>query len=338
MSRHFVRKGDKTTANGDVLEGEQNYMLAGIPVAFHGAKVYCPACNNVGAIVTIPPHHPFTVNGKQIALEGDLCLCKCSTPPRLIASQSMGRMSFEGTTNAKTSQAGLSDSLGVALPPLASAASRWADEDARMEQAAHGDPRFWTAQVGPPAPGTVGSPPANELSGSQWVTRYPTSTSISDLISPFREHVEAFISALQAAGATVSVNATLRPPERVYLMHYSYSIANGADPSGVPAMAGVAIDWVHHDSSGGVDLSASKSAAQDMASGYDIAYPPALSSRHTEGRAVDMTVGNFVGKTFTDGSGTNSTVTNQSDLETLGASYGVIKLRSDPPHWSDDGH
>jgi hypothetical protein len=33
-------------------------------------------------------------HGKQVALENDICLCKCDPPPRLIASQRTASMSF----------------------------------------------------------------------------------------------------------------------------------------------------------------------------------------------------------------------------------------------------
>jgi len=120
-------------------------------------------------------------------------------------------------------------------------------------------------------------------------------------------------------------------------MHYSYAISTGTDPSSVPAMDGVGIDWIHRNSNGSPDLVTSQLAGQQMVNGYGIAYPPALSSRHTEGRAVDMTISNHIGKTFTNAEGAAVTVANQGDLEALGETYGVIKLRSDPPHWSDDG-
>lgn len=114
MSRNFARKGDKTTANGDVLEGEPSFKHHGIPVAFHGAKVYCPACNSTGVLMTVPPHHPFKVNGKQVALEGDLCVCKCSPPPRLLASQSSARMSFDGSSALASTQSRVRTSGGDA--------------------------------------------------------------------------------------------------------------------------------------------------------------------------------------------------------------------------------
>lgn len=148
MQRYFARKGDKTTANGDILEGEDTYLHHGIPVAFHGAKVYCPACSSTGVILTVPPFHPFTIHGKQIALSDDLCICKCSPPPKLIASQTSGHMSFGESGGVTTSRAGTIESAGIAVTALASASRALSDDDARMEKAAYGDPRFWTAQVG----------------------------------------------------------------------------------------------------------------------------------------------------------------------------------------------
>ncbi len=129
-----------------------------------------------------------------------------------------------------------------------------------------------------------------ELSGPAWVPRFPTSTSTSDLIASFRPGVDAFLNALRNAGATVSISATLRPRERAHLMHYSWRIAReGFDPGAVPAMSGVDIDWVHRQG-GAPDLNASRNAAEQMVQGYNIVERPALNSRHTEGRAVDMNV------------------------------------------------
>src|SRR6266849_2022616 len=83
------------------------------------------------------------------------------------------------------------------------------------------------------------------LSGPQWVNQFPTSASTDTLVQPFRGNVNRFIAALTAAGAQVHISATLRPPQRAYLMHYSYRIAHqGLNPQSVPAMAGVDINWV----------------------------------------------------------------------------------------------
>lgn len=175
--------------------------------------------------------------------------------------------------------------------------------------------------------------PQNELSGIQWVPRFPTSASIDELNDPFRSDVTRFIAALRAAGATVTVSATYRPVERAYLMHYSSRISRGnIRPQDVPAMAGVNINWVHPTAQQSI------AAATAMANGYGIVFPPALQSRHTERRAIDMTISGIVGRTMQNAAGQAVRISTQAILHQVGATYGVIKLVSDPPHWSDDGH
>lgn len=90
-----------------------------------------------------------------------------------------------------------------------------------------------------------GSSPT-ELSGSQWVSRFPTGTSTNELTPMFRRNVDDFIAAIQAAGGSVRISASYRPKERAYLMHYAAAIANGSIiPARVPSMAGVDIEWDH---------------------------------------------------------------------------------------------
>jgi hypothetical protein len=186
---------------------------------------------------------------------------------------------------------------------------------------------------------------AGQLSGAAWVAQFPGSRSVNDLAAGFRENVQRFLEALTVAGATHTIQATLRPPERAYLMHYSYRVANGLDPQIVPARPRVNINWVHHNAQGQVDLPASRAAAQEMVNSYQIAYAPALQTRHTEGRAIDMTITWSGNLEIRNAAGENVTISStprtgagNTDLHTIGQSYGVIKLVSDPPHWSDDGH
>jgi plastocyanin len=184
------------------------------------------------------------------------------------------------------------------------------------------------------------------LSGPQWVAKFPTSKSINDLVEPFRSNVRRFIAALQAAHATVSIADTLRPSERVHLMHFSFAVAReGLDPATVPVKPGVDIQWVHTDALGKPDLVASKAAAEQMVRNYEIVFKPALSSRHTEGNAIDMTITWHGALSIIDGTGTQVTITSSpftgagnADLHKLGLTYGVNKLLSDAPHWSSDGH
>jgi hypothetical protein len=180
---------------------------------------------------------------------------------------------------------------------------------------------------------------ARERSGRSWVARFPGSRSLTYLKAGFRQAAEAFIGSMKDAGATVRISATFRPPERAYLMHFAWAIARlGANPSTVPPMAGVDIEWDHGNAS------ASRSAAEEMVLGYGLSVQAALNSRHTERRAVDMSISWSGTLSLRNGSGgtTNIATTPRSgqnaQLHTVGRSFGVFKLVSDPPHWSDDGH
>ena len=189
----------------------------------------------------------------------------------------------------------------------------------------------------------------SEMSGLQWCARFPTSVSPNDLVPDFRDRVLAFISAVKSGGATVSIAATYRPPERAYLMHWCSRIAGYIDPkthqhkidppSAAAPMVGVAIDWTH-----GGNNDAARAAAAEMVSGYAIKYPAVLVSRHTQRRAIDMTI-SWQGKlTVRDFDGQERVITmpprsgSNQVLVDVGRSFGVIKLMTDPPHWSDDGH
>jgi hypothetical protein len=189
-----------------------------------------------------------------------------------------------------------------------------------------------------------------ELSGRQWVNRYAGSNTLRDLRWPFRDRAEAFIDALRAAGAIVTISATYRPPVRAYLMHWSWLIVKkGIDPATVPAMDDVNISWAHEGSDGKYSREASVTAAKAMVNGFNIqnlGVPPALQSRHTLGLGIDMNIrwtgtlvipdadGNIINIHTFPHSGMNV------QLHRVGATYGVIKfnrLGRDEPHWSDNG-
>ena len=128
-----------------------------------------------------------------------------------------------------------------------------------------------------------------QLSGLPWVVKFPTSRSTDDLTEPFRSNCKKFVAAMQAAGANVTIAATLRPQQRAYLMHWSFRIAKELfDPELVPGMDGVDIGWVHRDTMGRVLLAESRDAAAMMVTGFVIVFRPALTSRHSEGNAIDM--------------------------------------------------
>lgn len=147
--------------------------------------------------------------------------------------------------------------------------------------------------------------------GKHWCTLYPTSKSVEDLVEPFRRRVRRFLAELAARGCTVDVNATLRPAERAWLMHYAWRIARlGLEPEYAPTRPDIQIRWT-------------KEGAEEMVAAYGLAYRPSLTSRHIDGLAIDLDIDGWTGTL--------------SDLYALGATFGVHKLVRDPPHWSVDG-
>jgi len=129
-------------------------------------------------------------------------------------------------------------------------------------------------------------------------------------------------------------------------MHYAAMIGKGQDPAAIPPMTGVDIDWVHRDAHGNVDVAATRRAAEAMAAGYEIVYPAALVSRHTQRLAIDMDIA-WLSDVLRVAAGDGTTVdisalpksgAHNLAMHQLGKTYGVIKLLSDPPHWSSDGH
>lgn len=189
-----------------------------------------------------------------------------------------------------------------------------------------------------------------QLSGSEWIARYPGSSSPADLRFPFRGYVEALIAALRTAGARVTVTATFRPPQRAYMMHWSWRIANmKADAQRIPPMSGLDIRWDHVDAHGHYSSLASVAAAKAMVAGFQmqrLGVAPSLTSRHTLGLGIDMAIcwngmlkicdatGHTVEVATLPRSGLNK------ELQRVAEAYGVIKYNRtgvDHPHWSDNG-
>ena len=90
MTRKFIRKGDKTDRSGIVMDGITQSLFQGEPLAYLGASVQCPACGTQGIVISDGSPRTMTVMGKQVALENDLCQCKCDPLPKLLASQALG--------------------------------------------------------------------------------------------------------------------------------------------------------------------------------------------------------------------------------------------------------
>ncbi len=108
-------------------------------------------------------------------------------------------------------------------------------------------------------------------------------------------------------------------------------------PEKLPKLEGVDIDWVHPTPE------ASLNACQRMFDIYGLVARPSLTSRHITGQAVDMNINWHGTIEVIDGNGNKVLLSTDRGTEmnphlwALGASYGVHKLKSDPPHWSTDG-
>lgn len=104
MERFHIRLGDRTTADGTVRSDSELSCIIDQPQACEGDQVYCPACKTLGVIVCTGPRLDDTINGAQTALDGDLCRCKCSPAPRLIASQTISSQIIDVVPPAATSR------------------------------------------------------------------------------------------------------------------------------------------------------------------------------------------------------------------------------------------
>jgi len=193
------------------------------------------------------------------------------------------------------------------------------------------------------------------LSNVDLVEEYPVSDKLDDLDSGFRQSVEELIDVLEEAGARVDIIATVWPPERAYLMHFAWLIANEEiDPLAVPPIEEIEFDadndpdldmsWWHGS------LEASITVAEEMVKAFGIDNldePPNLMSHHVTGEAIDMKITwggkelileDPLGESFIIAS-TPHDETNP-DLIDLAAAFGVVhflKVDENPIHWSVDG-
>jgi len=178
--------------------------------------------------------------------------------------------------------------------------------------------------------------PGDRLSGAAWwyahQARYPNSSSLDDLAPGFRQDARRFIAALREGGANVHVSATLRNPTRAHLMHYSWRVSRGQIAhADVPGIDGCDIIWDHGD------LTRSRAAAAEMVRLFRIVFKPSLTSNHIRGTAIDMTIDRPASLAVSDGRGIKVTITSAAELHQFGATFGVHKLATDPPHWSANG-
>jgi hypothetical protein len=206
-----------------------------------------------------------------------------------------------------------------------------------LQSAAGGANVLGEKQLASSGSGAQKPPGISEPSGAQWCSRFPGSRSVEDLVEPFKTSVNEFFAALSSSAAVqVDVNATFRPPERAYLMHYAWCIARGLiQATQVPPMTGVDIVWDHPNAI---------AAAEAMVQGYGMVFIAALASNHTKGLAIDMNITWSGALTVTDANGATRNIAggprnnDNLELQSFAGTFGVHKLASDPPHWSINGH
>lgn len=87
MKRRIAVVHDRLTSGGFVLpEQTTGFMFDGHAAALIGGEAYCVKCKSRGLICPSGGDQRLAYEpGRQTALDGDLVLCKCATPPRIIA-------------------------------------------------------------------------------------------------------------------------------------------------------------------------------------------------------------------------------------------------------------
>lgn len=110
MRRYTITLGAPTTAGGKVISASSDGKIDGLPIALEGDLVTCPKCKTAGKIMCVGPRIPETWGGRNVALENDLCLCRCATHPRLMPNQTLRCQVIKDTGRA------LSQSAPAPLP------------------------------------------------------------------------------------------------------------------------------------------------------------------------------------------------------------------------------
>jgi hypothetical protein len=196
-----------------------------------------------------------------------------------------------------------------------------------------------------------------EESGGNWATwanaNYPADDRVDALGDPFRSNVRAFLLAVADSTDSATGRAPIpqiiqvyRPPERAYLLHWSWQIATQAGSPGeadqlcVPG--GMHIIWQHYRTDGSLDGSGALDAARAMTNAFRLSTFPAYPTKHSERTAIDMFIEWHGTLTLTNASDSIVTVSGPSNsrqsqtFQNVGRTFGVIK-GSSLNHWSDTG-
>ena len=97
MKRHHITLGARTTADGIVSSASSFVSIDGARIALEGDAISCHGCGATGTIQCTGPRTQERFNGRLVALEGDLCICNCATPPTLVPNQGSRYQTVEDT-------------------------------------------------------------------------------------------------------------------------------------------------------------------------------------------------------------------------------------------------
>jgi uncharacterized Zn-binding protein involved in type VI secretion len=100
MKRHHITLGARTTADGVVTSASSPMSIDGARVALEGDEVSCHTCGSTGAIRCTGPRMPERFDGRLVALENDVCVCNCATPPKLLPIQHLRYQTVDDSADA----------------------------------------------------------------------------------------------------------------------------------------------------------------------------------------------------------------------------------------------
>lgn len=101
MLRYYLCVGDSPDGGGEVLDySGKPHAFLGFQVALIGGRVFCSTCTSVGHIIKTGGPRRFFLMGDEMALDGDLLMCKCPQPRIMRATrQNWGRFDDLAETN-----------------------------------------------------------------------------------------------------------------------------------------------------------------------------------------------------------------------------------------------
>lgn len=89
MRRRIAVVGDALTSGGQILDYAQKtgFRFHGHKAALIGNEAFCTKCKSAGRIAKAGgPYRIHYHTVREVALDHDIVLCKCPTPPRIIAT------------------------------------------------------------------------------------------------------------------------------------------------------------------------------------------------------------------------------------------------------------